>query len=323
MADTDETLDPELMAYVEERLGHSLDDDAQEPPEEDDEEQDGTNAPDDAEETDEVDDDAEPPEPPSAGSAPTDDDSIEVEPGITLTRAQAKSYYEFDAILRGDQELLDNVDKLIRGKQAQTGGAGAAATPPPPSAPAPLPELTEDDLEDPTIRALYETAQADRARLAEHEARIRELTDVTITREHEEIQQLVSVTKESFANARNLTPEEMDRVEAVALRLNVVPALMQGVDPITGATEPRDRATALNRAFEIAYYYLPETRARDIDTAVAERAKTTRRKQKLAGVGGSSGSVPKGTGELKTATDRRNAMIAEVAGFMGQTNETE
>lgn len=314
--DDDVELEPDLLAYVEERLGRPLDTSEPDP----DEVEEDT---DDDDET--AEDDSEPgegeSEPPLPSAAVSEDDLIEVEPGITLTRGQAKSYKQFEAILNGDPELYRLLDEHIHQPPA-AGGVSSPASPavdPPAAAPS-LPELTPEDLEDPTIAALYATAQAQQARAAQQEQQIRQLTDVTVTREQEEVTHLILQGKESFAKERTLTPDEMNRVEAVALRMNVIPSLMRGVDVITGETVPRDRAAALNRAFDIAYNYLPEFRERAIEAAVIDRAKTTKRKQKLAGIGGASGSVPKNI-PIHNQTDRRNAMIAEVAGMMGVSTE--
>lgn len=313
-AGDDVELEPDLLAYVEERLGHPLEDESEpsdpeegDEPDEDDGEPEGEPEPGEGE--------PEPAETPAA--ALQDADLIEVEPGVVISRAQAKSYKQFEAILAGDAELQN----LIRDR-IENQGPAAGVQPPVPATPAapPLPELSEEDLEDPTIRALYDAAKAQEERYAQQEQQIRALTDVTVTRENEEIQHLVNVQKQAFQTTHSLTPDEMSQVEQVALRLNVIPGLMSGVDPVTGQVIPRDRSAAITRAYEIAYNWLPEFRDRAIEAAVLERAKSTKRKQKLAGISGSSGSVPKNT-PIRNATDRRNAMIAEVAGMMGQDSQ--
>jgi hypothetical protein len=317
MADDGVELEADLLAYVEDKFGPLAQDEEEtgeeevegEPEvEEEDEEEDGGD--------DDGEDESEPPVAPEAAPQ-TDDDVIEVEPGVTLTRGQAKSYKQFEAILSGDPELYKLLEERIHNPPA-----GAPSTHAPAGGAPALPEIDESDLEDPTIKALYDAAQQQRESLAAAEQRIRELSDVTFNREAEEVTHILNVKKEEFATTHHLTPDEMDRVAAVAGRLNVVPGLLQGIDPLTGATAPRDRGQAFARAFEIAYYFDPTFREREIETAVADRAKSTRRKQKLAGISGSSGSVPKGV-PIVNAQDRRAAMIAEVAGMMGQSTETE
>lgn len=301
MADEFE-LDEDLKAFVEERLGHPFEDSTPtEPDEPDGEDDQGTGEEDGGEEQ----------EQPSPDSPPSE--IIEVAPGVAITRQQALSFYEFDAILKGRPELAGQITDLINGRATPR----ETVVDEPASVSLEIPEEYRDD---PAIRPVYEAYSAQQARLAEIQKRLDDLQSVTVDREREEFNSLLEQTKLRFQQENGLSNDEMSKVMATASNMEVLPKLMTGIDPITGAAGPRDRQQALNRAFEIAYWYLPEMREKALQAQVSARAKSTQRKQRLAGVsGGGGGSVPQNTDPRKmTSQERREAMIREVAGFGGQ-----
>lgn len=271
-------------------------------------------------------DDQELPEPPEPGEetpgTPADTEPpaavIELAPGVNLPRDLALSYYEFDALLRQDPELQHLIDEHVRGRSG--GGEGSPGRQQP-SSPPTIPDIENLDLEDPAIAALYNTAKQQQEYLQSVEQRLAQLSDVAFTREAEEVATLITNTKVTFATQHNLSTDEMEKVASVAERMNLVPSLLNGIDPVTGQPCPRDRGTALNRAFDIAYWYLPEFREREVTEAVTKRAKSAQRKQRLAGVSGSQGSVNKTPPQIRTEQDRREAMIRDVAEYLGQPRE--
>lgn len=303
MPDDDFELDAELQAFVEERLGSPFDETPTEPDEpEPDEEVEPVEVPD--ESPDEI------PEPTEQPSEPS---TVQLAPGVELPKDIALSYAQFDALLRNDPELFKLINETVQGRRA----GGTATQPTVPPAPS-IPELDVDEFTDPAVKSLYEAARAQQATINDLNSRLQQVTDVTLTRENEEFQSLLNHTRETFSKEHNLTRSQMDQIQATAERLNVVPSLMRGIDPITGTTSPRDRGVALNRAFDIAFNYIPEFREKAVAEAVQARAKSTRRKQKLAGVSGSSGGVPKSEPVPTNERERRAAMIKEVAEAMGE-----
>lgn len=309
MPPDDETeLDDELRSFVEERLGHPFTDETPTEPDE-------PEGPEPDEEVEPVEVPDEPPdEVPEPTEQPSEEDAFQVAPGVSLPKDVALSYAQFDALLRNDPELFRLINETVQGRRA---GAPSATQPTAPPAPS-LPEITIDEYTDPNLRALYETARAQQQYITDLNARLQQVSDVTITREREEFQSLLQTTRENFSRQHSLTRAQMDQVQATAERLNVVPSLMRGVDPITGTVAPRDRASALSRAFDIAFNYIPEFREKALAEAVQARAKSSRRKQKLAGVSGSGGGMPKSEPVPSNERERRLAMIKEVAEAMGE-----
>lgn len=309
----DYELDDELKSFVEERLGSPFGEEGGGG--EDEDEGDELEAPEPDEEPVPVSTPDELPETPEAPAGqPSEDGLIHVAPGVDLPREAALSYAQFDALLRNDPELFQLINETVQGRRAGTTQPTQPSVTPAPS----LPELGEDDLLDPAVKSLYETARSQQQYIENLNARLQQVTDVTIARQQEEFQAVLDSTRASFATEHNLSKSQMDQVQATAERLNVVPSLMRGVDPVSGMPVPRDRTTALTRAFDIAFNYIPEFREKALAEAVSSRAKSTRRKQKLAGVSGSGGGMPKSEPIPTNEHERRQAMIKEVAEAMGE-----
>jgi hypothetical protein len=298
MADEVE-LDPELQAFIQERLGEPFE--GEPDPEPDDSEPEGDD------EGQEEEDGGE--EHPPVDSPPSN--IFEVAPGVAINREQALSYYQFDAILKGRPELVGRINDLINAPAGET-----VVTEP---APVSL-DIPEEYRDDPAFKAIHDAYSAQNAHLTKMQQRLDELQSLTVDRDREETLSVIDTTRARFQQEHSLSNEEMDKVAQTAGHLEILPKLMTGIDPVTGQAGPRDRSQAITRAFEIAYWYLPEMREKALSAQVSARAKSTQRKQRLAGVsGGGGGSVPQNTDPRKmNALERREAMIREVAGFGGQ-----
>lgn len=302
MADEVE-LDDDLQAYIQERLGDPFADSTTgEPdPTPDDGESEGV------EDEGQVEEGGE--EIPPVDSPPSN--IFEVAPGVAISRDQALSFYQFDALLKGRPDLVGKIQDIINAPAGET----VVQEPTPVSL-----DIPEEYRDDPAFKAIYDAYTAQNTRLGEMQQRLDQLQNVSVDREREEFRVLIDTQTARFQQEHSLSNEEMQKVTQTATNLEVLPKLLTGIDPITGEAGPRDRGQAIGRALEIAYWYLPEMREKALHGQVAERAKSTQRKQRLAGVsGGGGGSVPQNTDPRKmNQQERREAMIREVAGLGGQ-----
>jgi hypothetical protein len=89
------------------------------------------------------------------------------------------------------------------------------------------------------------------------------------------------------------------------------------------AVGPEGPIAAITKVLDMTYWYMPENRTQAIEDAVTQRTQSARKRQKLAGVGGGSGSTPR-TKTPTSESDVRQAMIDEVArDWFGQPATTE
>lgn len=193
-------------------------------------------------------------------------------------------------------------------------------------APAPEPTqpvLSDLDLDDPAIAALYARQQAyeqelkaAREIIERHDRQFSQQTEQTTT-------SLVNRAKASFAKQHGLTDEEVSEIDVVAARLNVLPSLNRGINPITGDPVPNDPLSAVEMALDIAYRTIPKYQQREIDnlksTLTKEQRNASQRKSKLSSLGGSNGSIPRGQSEPapKNWADSRQRAIQHLTDALG------
>lgn len=235
---------------------------------------------------------------------------------IRVSRDQALRYFQFDQDFQNDPQLRSLVLDYYQGRGNEGQVQPPASEPAPQPAPAPVTssvqEVPELDLDDPAIRFLLQQQQ----QLAEQVQML--AGGVQQTQSQQQAQQqaqneaLIKRAMTSFQTEHSLNDDSMNNIRQAAARLNVLPSLMQGVDPITGAPSRPDPLTAMERAFEIAMMMSPEHRQQEFAREVQRRVTDSRRKQKLAGLSGSSGSVPRTTPAPTTEQGRRSAMIDEI-----------
>lgn len=195
-----------------------------------------------------------------------------------------------------------------------------------PTTPEPTqPTLTDLDLDDPAIAALYarqqsyeEQLKAAREIIERHDRQFSQQTEQTTT-------SLVNRAKASFAKQHNLTDEEVTEIDVVAARLNVLPSLNRGINPITGEPVPNDPLSAVEMALDIAYRTIPKYQQREIEslksTLTKEQRNASQRKSKLSSLGGSNGSIPRGQPEQppKNMADARQRAIQHLTDALGIT----
>jgi hypothetical protein len=127
----------------------------------------------------------------------------------------------------------------------------------------------------------------------------------------------------AFAKEHSLNADDIEGLSRVAARLGVLPQLMSGVDPVTGAPSPPDPIKAFDRALEIAMLSVPEYRDREFRRSVETQQQQAQHKKLLGAVGGSSGSVARTNPPPKPGTpEAKRAMLAEVGAMMnGEWND--
>lgn len=282
----------------------------------DDEEEDGTEDQTDEETSEEVTEPGTPeipeiptPEPPSA-------------PNVTLPLdpERLQALVELDVLLRNDRALAEKVQRhLSRG--GEDAGAGDGNQPTSPAPANQLPEIPQELLDDPAILALYQFAQTQNEHITNLQQQVAHTSDVVFNRERQEIDNIVRRVATNFAQEKGLSEAQIQQLGNVAGRMNLIDPLLRGIDPINGETVPVDREFAARRALEIAYWSVPQYRDKEYASQVQERAKDQRRKQRLAGIGGSSGSVPRATPVPTNPHERQAAAVRELAEMMGRSQE--
>jgi hypothetical protein len=103
---------------------------------------------------------------------------------------------------------------------------------------------------------------------------------------------------------------------------------MNGIDPLTGAPVKADPYQATLSALEAGYLLSPETRqlevARRADARARRDAADAIRKEKLGGVSGAAGSVPRTQNAVPSDPRQRHAaMVAEIDEMMFGVRDTE
>lgn len=246
------------------------------------------------------------PAPPAADDTP---DLFQITDDLSLTRAEAQELAEFQQYLRSDPRAAQAVVEALQ----------ALNTPPAPPETPPAPtqrEVPEElDLDDPAIAALWHQHQATLDHIARLEATVQTHDNFVTQSAQEQMQTLLNSARTTYQAEHNLSEPEMQQVYDVAGRLQVLPALLSPVDPVTGVPRQVDQISAMKEAFEMARWNIPALREREMQLKVTEQKADTKRKQKLSSLGGSSGSAPRSVPEPKNEQERRAAMIAAVAEF--------
>lgn len=241
------------------------------------------------------------PEPPSEPS----EDFIDFD-GTKYPKSQVKAAADFQQQLVADPQLQRLITDyltgatLIQQEQQQQ----------PPQPPRPPEDI---DMDDPQMRAIYTLIQQQNEQINQLSQGLRVTHDQSVASQRQQIDAQWRTASTAFAKDHNLEDSEVDHLGRVAARLNVIPSLMQGIDPVTGAPSSPDPIRAFNRALEIAMFQIPEYREREFRRSVETMQKESQKRKLLGAVGGSSGSVARTTTPPKPGSkEARTAMLAEV-----------
>lgn len=190
-----------------------------------------------------------------------------------------------------------------------------------PSAPAPVQQPTQGTLpdyikpewlSDPIIKPLIDYTQSVQAQVAQQQ---QILTQFQAAQEQERRTRFVAVANNAaatFQQKMTLTPEEMLRVRNVASQMGIVERLMTGVDPTTGLPANPDFNSAAEKAYEIAYYSMPDMRARTVTEQVKETQEKRVKRAKASSVSGSAGSAARTPPPPNKSQSLRDQLQAEV-----------
>lgn len=274
------------------------------------------------------------PSPAPAAPSPTAIPAPPVQPeyiqfnGQLIPADRLAALLEFDEQVRTDPALQQRLQEHFADKMGGGTGVPAGVAPVPSTQsgdgfvpPTPPEDL---DLDDPSIRALWESHVQTQAALFDRVQSIEQFSQFTaeqVMRDQRlQTEQLVEAGVSQFQQSRNLPDEEVNNLRQIAARLNVIEGLMSGVDPLTGAPFTPNLTTAAARALEIAYYSIPEYRQREMIQIAERQREDTIRKQKLAGVAGTSGSAPRINPTVpQNEAERRAAMVSAVAAMQNGT----
>src|SRR5215471_19656076 len=162
-------LDEDLQAFIEERLGTPFEASTTGEPDPE-QPDDGETEGDDDNEGQEEDGGEEHPPVDSPSSI------IEVAPGVAISREQALSFYQFDALLKGRPDLVGKINDLVN----------APAGEPRVTEPAPVSlDIPEEYRDDPAFQAVHNAYTAQQAELSSMRERLDQLQNVTVDRERE------------------------------------------------------------------------------------------------------------------------------------------
>lgn len=252
---------------------------------------------------------------------PTEDGGSEK---LSLTKEQARTLAQFDTWLAANPDMAATIAGVVQGElQVVPRGAGGEpiesrpVAPAPPASPPAAQQAPDDlDLDDPTIKRLWDENQTTKQQLAaasevltRHEAAIQAQTQDTT-------QALVNRAVSDYATKHAMDEAQVTRLRQQAARLNIIGSLVDPFDPVTGLPRQVDPVAAVHEALDVAYWSTPEFRQQAMDTAMRSHVEGLRKKQKLTSLGGSSGSVPRTPQPPANETERHNAMIAEVEAAM-------
>lgn len=248
-------------------------------------------------------------------SAPAPPNYVEID-GRRYDIEQARAWAQFDQMVQADTELREAITNRLRTRGQPTGTPQPSATPPPVA----VPELPPEYADDPYFKQLHAalTAQQD-------------ILDRVSRQSQQAVETATSVTQRTYADIaqgaisefqqkKALDDNTMLAVSGLARRSGFVEKYMDGFDPLTGAPVKPDPYQAVTQALETAYYMAPETRELELSRQMAARdarAEADRsRKEKLGGVSGAAGSVPRTQPVPSNPQDARAAMVSEVAGML-------
>ena len=171
------------------------------------------------------------------------------------------------------------------------------------------PESTEDPYEDWDL--LPDSVQERLKKVDQLESYLAQQQQYEQQQQAQHNQHSVETAQAQFANQYDLNAVEVARLANEAARLNIVPALVQ---------ETGDPVRAVERALEIVYLQSEQGRDREFNRRLEQTEVDREKQRKMASVGGTAGSVSRQETDAvpSNATERRSAMVNEIAAALGK-----
>jgi hypothetical protein len=245
-------------------------------------------------------------EPEAEEDSEVEDEELPARPGqaVTPTPAPVEPPQTF---------TLEQVQALLAQRQAQPPAPSPTyPTPQPPSPqPFPFPQVTEEDLENPAVRALLLVANEQHKRMVAMDQRLSSVSEIAQSRVERDSAEVIASATSSFKAKYDLPDDVMI---AVRTKAREFAPLLDGKIAETG--NPYE---AVESILEIAYLVTPQAIRHEREYEAKHQAATSTRKKKLAGIGGGSGSAPSRNEpiyDLSTSEGRTKAAVAEVSAAM-------
>lgn len=215
-----------------------------------------------------------------------------------LPRSEARQIAEFREWVRAHPEQAFAISQYLAGQYKLE----PVAPPAPASAVGETAPPEEEEEVPPRVRQLEERLARTESELQNQQA---VMARTALTR-----------GQAAFAQDHGLAPADLEKVAARAQELNVLPGIAEQLKREGKA----DAVEAVKRTLEAAFWSMPEMREREVERARQQQKEQQAKGRKLAGISGTSGSVPREK-PPSTPDEKRLAMIAEVAAAMGRGPE--
>jgi hypothetical protein len=230
--------------------------------------------------------------------------------GRRYSRQQAESWAQFDSLLATNPRLQEALRRELQVLSGQAPPPEPTVTQEARQALAALPPEYQDDEYMKSLHAAITAQQVELQRLSKEARFASETAASQVQRTYSDI---ARGAISEFQKSRSLDDATMAKVATAAHHSGMHLKYMQGFNPLTGEVTDKDPYKAMTLALETAYFMVPETRDAQVEAEILRRAEQAKReadrKQKLAGISGASGSVPR---TQQAVPGDRNQMVEEV-----------
>lgn len=257
----------------------------------------------------------EPPPPTSETEPQTETTPItewEFDTGKKIDKATAQRYLDFDAFLEENPEFKDQLAGLGTGAY-QIVPVGEQVTTPQTETSLSLPD--DIDKDDPTVKFFMDQISALQSKVDEANSQLSLHQSQLNLQNSSTTEALISRARKSFQSDHRLSDEDMQKVYNATSQVNLS-ALMSPTDPTTGLPRKVDPLVALEQAFGIAYWSLPDYRQQYESQLLDNYRQDQEKKQKLSALGGSNGPVSHDAKPPTSPAEMKAAAVREVAAAM-------